>query len=276
MEAATTVEFETDSYRATVGVAPNADAGTLEVTRKIGGAERKTRTLPPSVGHVDDVRAAHGKLLVVGRTNQRNDLLVIYDLPSLDLQDVILCRDLALSPSARFAVFERFFPRFGTPERYRRHVTLLYDVSATAELNRPEGMPVNGPLGEWSMGHPIYPRVPSEGSDAYLVPLTEVSEIKDRDHNPPYAWSHDDRHIAFVVHRGTGESWETKLILVRIGDDGRPESREAIDLVHDFRSPFVDLSIVDDSIRLTRGRDSYKSIRVIGLAKSSRRLSPVQ
>ena len=256
--AATTVEFETDSFKATVGVDSSADAGTLEVTRKIDGAAPEIRTLPPSVRHVDDVRVTHGKLLVVGRTNQGNDLLVIFDLTSLDLLDEILCRDLVLSPSARFAVFERFFPRFGTPERHSQHMTLLYDVSATAEQNRLET-----PDTSFDVGHPIYPRVPSTESRPYLLPLTAVREQKDRDHIPAYAWSYDERRIAFVVHRRTGQWWETKLIVVRIGDDGRPVSGEAIDVVNDFRAPFTDLSIADDSIRLARGSGSRKLIRVI-------------
>lgn len=69
------------------------------------------------------VRKAHSKLLVVGRTDRRSDLLLIYALRSLDLLVVILCRDLVLSPSERLAVFERFFPRLGTPPRHAEHMT---------------------------------------------------------------------------------------------------------------------------------------------------------
>ena len=262
---ATTVEFETGSYKAIVGVGVDGDAGTLQVTRNMEDGGTQTRMLPPSLRHVDDVRAAHAKLLIVGRTNQLNDLLVIYGLPSLGLLDVILCRDLVLSPSARYVVFERFFPR-SAPERHAQHLTLLYDVSATPQQNRLGGAPVPSfQSGSRSIdaGYPIYPKTSSDESNPYLIPVTAVREEKDRDHTPPYAWSHDERRIAFVVHRRTDSSLETKLVVIGIGDDGRPVSREAIDVAHDFRSPFVELAFVDGSIRLARKSDRGRLIRII-------------
>ena len=258
---ATTVEFETGSYKAIAAVEVDADAGTLQVTRKMEDGGTQTRLLPASLRHVDDVRAAHGKLLIVGRTNQFNDLLVIYGLPSLGLLDVILCRDLVLSPSARFIVFERFFPR-SAPERHAQHLTLLYDVSATPQQNRLGGVPVpdfESGFRSIDAGYPIYP----EPSSDDRVPATGAREQKDRDHNPPYAWSDDERRVAFVVHRRTDTSWETKLVVVGIGDDGRRVSRESIDVVHDFRAPFIELGFVDGSIRLARRSDQGKSIRII-------------
>ena len=181
---ATTVEFETGSYKAIVGVGVDGDAGTLQVTRNMEDGGTQTRMLPPSLRHVDDVRAAHAKLLIVGRTNQLNDLLVIYGLPSLGLLDVILCRDLVLSPSARYVVFERFFPR-SAPERHAQHLTLLYDVSATPQQNRLGGAPVPSfQSGSRSIdaGYPIYPQTSSDESNPYLIPVTAAREEKDRDH----------------------------------------------------------------------------------------------
>lgn len=264
--SATTVELETNAYEAILRVEAGAYAGTLEFTRNSDDAEPRIRTLPAPLRHVDDVRVAHGKLLVIGTTNQFNDLLVIYDLASLELLDVILCRELALSPAGRFAVFERFFPR-DAPERYVQHLTLLYDVSATPQQNRLPGVPVpsfeNSP---WSIdaGYPIYPPPPLEGSRPYMLPATVAKERKARGHTPPYAWSHDERRIAYVVHHPAEASWETKILVVEIGDDGRPLSRETIDVVHDFGAPIIELEFVNRSIRFARkGDHGTLMIRVV-------------
>lgn len=76
-----TVEFETGWYKAATTVEPNStDPGTLQVARKEEGdhAGTQTRMLPRYLRHVGDVREAHSKLLVVGRTRRLNDLLLIY------------------------------------------------------------------------------------------------------------------------------------------------------------------------------------------------------
>ena len=162
--SATAVEFKTDAYHAVLRVEADAYAGTLQFTRTSEDAQPRTRTLPTQLRHVDDVRAAHGKLLVVGRTNQFNDLLVIYDLASLELLDVILCRELVLSPSGRFAVFERFFPR-DAPDRYVQHLTLLYDVRAPPQQNRLPGC--RSPASRTAPGRltPVTRSIPSRPSE---------------------------------------------------------------------------------------------------------------
>ena len=176
-----TVEFETGWYKATTTVVANgADQGTLQVARKEDDdAGTQTRMLPLYLRHVDDVREVHSKLLVVGRTNQRSDLLLIYALPSLKLLDVVLCRDLVLSPSGRFAVFERFFPRMGTPPRHAEHMTLLYDLRAAPQQNRLEGVSVPDleSRPDWSIyaGYPIYPELHPGESQPYLLP--EIDEV---------------------------------------------------------------------------------------------------
>lgn len=208
---------------------------------------------------------AHAKLLVVGRTNRFNDMLVIYDLATLELLDVILCRELILSPSSRFAVFERFFPR-DAPERNIQHLTLLYDVSATPQQNRLAGVPVpsfeNRP---WSIdaGYPIYPEPPFEKPRQYVLPTSPVEEEKNRDSVPPYAWSPDETRVAFIVHRRTDSSREMKLVVVEVGNDGRPVSSETMDVVPDFSKPFIELGFVDGSIRLARSGDHGKLIHLI-------------
>ena len=260
------MEFEAGSYRAIVEVEGDTDAGTLQVEWERQDAEIQARVLPPSLRHVDDVRAAGSKLLVVGRTDQRNDLLVVYDLPSLDLLDVILCRGLVLSPSARFAVFERFYPRFGTPEAYARHLTLLYDVSATPQANRLGGASVpNFESRSFNVGYPVFPGPSADESRPYMVPAAAGSVEKDRDHTPPYAWSPDERRVAFVVHRRTESSREAELVVVEIGEDGRPVSRQDIGLAHDYGTRFIELGFVDESIRLASGSGDRKLIRIIGL-----------
>ena len=120
-----TVEFETPSYKATINAPVDPDPGTLQSVRKADAAGTQARVLPLWLRHVADVREAHSKLAIVGRTNQLSDLLVIYALPSLELLDAIPWRDLVLSPSGRFAVFERFFPRRGAPPRHAEHMTFL-------------------------------------------------------------------------------------------------------------------------------------------------------
>lgn len=97
-----------------------------------------------------------------------------------------------------------------------------------------------------------------------MLPATVVRERKARGHTPPYAWSHDERRIAYVVHRPTEASWETKILVVGIGDDGRPLSLATIDVVHDFGAPVIELEFVDRSIRFTRkGDHGALMIRVV-------------
>ena len=262
--AAATVEFETGSYKVLVEVAMDT-GGTLQLAPKMDDGGVRTRGLPPSLRHVVDVREAYSKLLIVGRTNQLNDLIVIYALPSLELLDVILCRDLVLSPSGRFVVFERFFPR-SAPAHHLRHMTLLYDVRATPQQNRLGGVPVpDFESGSRSIdaGYPIYPEPSPDESRPYLVPATAERVVKDRDHNPSYAWSDDERWIAFLVHP-TESSLESKLVVVGIGQDGRAVSQEAIGVAHDFDPPFIELGFVGGSIRLAKGNDHRKLIRMIG------------
>ena len=86
-----------------------------------------TRALSSSFDFVDDVRTTHGRILVVDRAGQHDELLAIYDAASFDLVEVILCRDLALSPSGRFAVFERFFARMAS-RLFAYHVTAVWNV----------------------------------------------------------------------------------------------------------------------------------------------------
>ena len=261
--AAATVEFETGSYKALVGVELDT-AGTLQLTRKMDDGGARTRGLPASLRHVVDVREAYSKLLIVGRTNQLNDLIVIYALPSIELLDVILCRDLALSPSGRFVVFERFFPR-SAPAHHLRHMTLLYDVRATPQQNRLGGESVpDFESGSRSIdaGYPIYPERTPDESRPYLVPATAERVVKDRDHTPPYAWSDDERRVAFLVHPAES-SGESKLVVVGIGQDGRPVSQAAIGVAHDFDPPFIELGFVGGSIRLVKGNDHRKLIRMI-------------
>ena len=264
-----TVEFETGSYKAMIRVQVDPDPGTLQVVRKVDDAGTQTRMLPLWLGlrHVADVREAHSKLLILGKTNQLNDLLVIYALPSLKLLDAILCRDVVLSPSARFAVFERFFPRMGTPARHAQHMTLLYDLRATPQQNRLDGVSVpdfeSRPSRSIYAGYPIYPDLSTDESRPYLFPATAETVVKNRDHTPPYAWSHDESRIAFVVRRLTELTRETQLVVVGVGEDGRPVSRQEIGLAHVSRSPFIELGFVGGSVRLARGDGDRKLIRII-------------
>ena len=170
------------------------------------------------------------------------------------------------------AVFERFFARHAL-ERFVQHLTLLYDVSATPEQNRLAGVTV--PSFEkrpWSIdaGYPIHPQPPLAGPRPYVLPATAAKEHKIRGHSPdsypgrpfpPYAWSHDERHVGFVVRRRRNESWETKLVVIGIGDDGRPSSRRAIDLMYDRNARFIELGFVDDSIRFAR-RGLYGKVMI--------------
>ena len=264
-----TVEFETGSYKAMISVQVDPDPGTLQVVRKVDDAGTQTRMLPIWLGlrHVADVREAHSKLLILGKTNQRNDLLVVYALPSLKLLDVILCRDVVLSPSARFAVFERFFPRMGTPARHSNHMTLLYDVRATPQQNRLDGVLVpdfeSRPSRSIYAGYPIYPELGTDESQPYLLPEAAERVAKKRDHNPPYAWSHDESRIAFVVVRRTESTRERQLVVVGIDEDGRPVSRQEIGLAQVSGPPFIEIGFVGGSVRLARGDGGRKLIRII-------------
>lgn len=258
------VEFEGSSFEVVVEVAADGESSRLRLEGRNDGGEALTRALPGSLQYVDDVRPTHGKLLVMGRTSQRNDLLTVYDAGSLDLLEVILCRDLTLSPSGRFAVFERFFPRMA-PRQYAYHVTLLYDFAATPASNRLAGVPVPDPETRRSIdaGRPLYPDSIVE-FERY-VPNEEAThghESKDRNSAPPYAWSPDERFVAFVVHRSRGESRTSSLVVIEIDDDGRPLRHELVELEHDFH-PVMKIGFVNGSVRLERRvGERGKEIRV--------------
>lgn len=174
-----------------------------------------------------------------------------------------------LSPSGRFAVFERFFPRTGTPPRHAEHMTLLYDLRASPQQNRLDGVSVpdleSRPDWSFNAGYPIYPELQPGGSQPYLLPdIDEAVTRKIRGHVPPYTWSHDESRIAFVVSQRAEPTWERKLVVVEINDDGRPVSREAIGLpAVSRRAPFREIEFVGRSVRLVRGDDDRKLIRIV-------------
>ncbi len=116
--------------------------------------------------------------------------------------------------------------------------------------------------GKAAFDRPEYTAAHGDDSDTIREVLGVLNRW-DRGHTPAYAWSHDEKRIAHVVHRPTEASWETKLVVVEIGDDGRPSSWETIDVVHDF-GPFIQLGFVDRSIRLVRkGVHEKLMIRVV-------------
>ena len=89
---------------------------------------------------------------------------------------------------------------------------------------------------------------------------------KNRGHAPPYAWSHDERRVAFVVSRRAEPTRETKLVVVEIDNDGGPVSRKVIGLPEvSCRAPFREIGFVGGSVRLVRGDDDHKLIRSITL-----------
>ena len=282
------VEFASSSFEVIAEVDPNRGTSSFHLKARRDDGGPVTRPLPLSFEHVDGVRRTHGRILAVGRTSQGNDLLAIYDATSFDLLEVILCRDLALSPSGRFAVFERFFARTA-PRQFAYHVTLLYDFAAPPVGNRLAGVPVPGPeRRSTDVGRPIYPDTIVVAPDGRYMPVsvaswtrtvlgnpagivsisrneepTHADERIDRNPDPAYAWSPDERFVAFVLTHGRGESRTSRLVVIEIDNDGRPVRRKLVELGA-FFYPVVKIGFVDGSVRLERrAGEREKEIRVI-------------
>ena len=93
--------------------------------------------LPPRMADIRVVRSFRDKIVVLGK-DQYSDLMVVYDRKTLDILDYIRGRQITLSPSGRFAVYERYFAPRG-PAEYHSHLTLLYDLVRSPEDNRTKG-----------------------------------------------------------------------------------------------------------------------------------------
>jgi hypothetical protein len=155
----------------------------------------------------------------------------IVDVNKNQLVDEWWCYNPVLSPSNRFWVYEKFYPRHGLPAE-RASVVLIYDMEKTPAENR---IPVIG-YTKWpkeQVGLPIYPQA-YVNARAYVLPEQQLQNIHWYTLSSPFLWGKDPNNIVFLSDHQN----ETNIVRVDLTlGIQRPKIFTSPIVVSDFMKP---------------------------------------
>ncbi len=83
---------------------------------------------PAKMARVEKMLQHDDKLLVQGELSSNVKLFVLISLNDFEPLDIFIGMNPALSPSNRYLLYERFYPRFG-PDETKTSVIMLYDLT---------------------------------------------------------------------------------------------------------------------------------------------------
>lgn len=149
--------------------------------------------LPQVTSMINDMQFVPGdRLIIFGQANWAVSTVLIYDLSSQKISDHFWAYEPILSPDKKLLIYEKFYPQHfveGVSSEY-----LLYDLTKSAEANRPEEIKLSDLE---NVGTPVYP-AGSRNTPGDNEGLSE-SKIHSLSSDSFY-WSRDSKRVAFVDH----------------------------------------------------------------------------
>jgi hypothetical protein len=121
--------------------------------RDLQKATSREFVLENETAQVDEIHLSkHGKLAIFGRVLANTSMVTIVDTRTWRPIDSFFCFRPAISPDKRFLVFEKVYPA-----HFQANISslyLIYDIKATPEANRNQGILVEN---RTDVGRPIFP-----------------------------------------------------------------------------------------------------------------------
>jgi hypothetical protein len=175
--------------------------------RDLQKATSREFVLENETAQVDEIHVSkHGKLAIFGRVLANTSMVTIVDTRTWRPIDSFFCFRPAISPDKRFLVFEKVYPA-----HFQANISslyLIYDIKATPEANRNQGIPVENRI---DVGRPIFPPgAQNMPGDNINVPLEKQHMMASN----KFYWSKDSSRVMFADSAGG----ENALISVDISE----------------------------------------------------------